>query len=155
GPRQGFETAALVAVELHEDQVPDLQPAVAVAGADAADLGIAAELLAPVVHDLAARPAGAGVAHGPEVVLLPQADDAVGRDARALLPQTEGLVVVPVDGGPEAVPGQAELLRQEGPGEADGVALEVVAEREVAQHLEEGVVAGGLAHVLQVVVLAA
>jgi hypothetical protein len=33
--------------------------------------------------------------------------------------------------------------------------LEVVAEREVAQHLEEGVVPGGVADVLQVVVLAA
>ena len=35
------------------------------------------------------------------------------------------------------------------------VALEVVAEAEVAQHLEEGVVARGVADVLQVVVLAA
>ena len=37
----------------------------------------------------------------------------------------------------------------------DGVALEVVAEAEVAQHLEEGVVAAGEAHIFEVVVLAA
>ncbi len=44
---------------------------------------------------------------------------------------------------------------EEVPREADGVALEVIAEAEVAQHLEEGVVAGRVAHVLEVVVLAA
>ena len=41
------------------------------------------------------------------------------------------------------------------PGKGDGVALEVVAEAEVAQHLEEGVVAAGEADVFEVVVLAA
>ena len=41
------------------------------------------------------------------------------------------------------------------PGVGDGVALEVVAEGEVAEHLEEGVVAAGEADVFEVVVLAA
>ena len=41
------------------------------------------------------------------------------------------------------------------PGERDRVALEVVAEGEVAQHLEEGVVPLGVAHLLEIVVLAA
>ena len=46
-------------------------------------------------------------------------------------------------------------LGQQLPGERDRVGLEVVAEREVAQHLEERVVARGAADVLEVVVLAA
>jgi hypothetical protein len=33
--------------------------------------------------------------------------------------------------------------------------LEIIAEAEVAEHLEEGVMARGVAHVLQIVVLAA
>ena len=41
------------------------------------------------------------------------------------------------------------------PGEHHRLFLEIVAEAEVAQHLEEGVVARGAAHVFQVVVLAA
>ena len=41
------------------------------------------------------------------------------------------------------------------PGVGDGFALEVVAEAEVAEHLEEGVVAAGEADVFEVVVLAA
>ena len=61
------------------------------------------------------------------------------------------------DGDVEAVFGDAEPLGagDQFPGEGDGVALEVVAEAEVAQHLEEGVVAAGEADVFKVVVLAA
>ena len=47
------------------------------------------------------------------------------------------------------------LAGHEVPGEADRVALEVVAEAEVAEHLEERVVPRGVADVLEVVVLAA
>jgi hypothetical protein len=60
-----------------------------------------------------------------------------------------------VDRGPELVLRQAVVDREELPRELDRVALEVVAEAEVAQHLEERVVARGIAHVLEVVVLAA
>ena len=61
------------------------------------------------------------------------------------------------DGDVEAVFGDAEPLGagDQLPGEGDGVALEVVAEAEVAQHLEEGVVAAGEADVFKIVVLAA
>ena len=48
-----------------------------------------------------------------------------------------------------------ERAGEELPGEADRLALEVVAEAEVAEHLEERVVARGVADVLEVVVLAA
>jgi hypothetical protein len=51
--------------------------------------------------------------------------------------------------------GRPSVFGQELPGEADRLALEVVAEAEVAEHLEEGVMPGGVADVLQVVVLAA
>jgi len=57
-----------------------------------------------------------------------------------------------VDGDPEPLPRHAEVLREELPGEADRVALEVVAEGEVPEHLEEGVVPRGEAHLLEIVV---
>ena len=72
-----------------------------------------------------------------------------------LLPQARRLVVVGVDREPQALDRQPVHRRHQVPGEADGVGLEVVAEREVAQHLEEGVMAGGVADVVEVVVLAA
>ena len=37
----------------------------------------------------------------------------------------------------------------------DRLALEIIAEAEIAEHLEEGVMPGGIADILQVVVLAA
>ncbi len=50
---------------------------------------------------------------------------------------------------------EAVVLGGQVPGERDRLFLEIIAEGEVAQHLEEGVVAGGVADVIQVVVLAA
>ena len=51
--------------------------------------------------------------------------------------------------------GMPERSGDEIPGEMDRLALEVVAEAEVAEHLEKRVVPGGVADVLQIVVLAA
>ncbi len=140
-------------LELHEDVVPDLDEAVAVL---VRRTGRAAEdVVAVVVEDLGAGAAGAAVAHGPEVVVGGDADDLLVREARHLLPDVEGLIVGVVDGDQQACGVQAELLGQQAPGALDGVVLEVVAEREIAQHFKEGVVTRGVADVVQVVVLAA
>ena len=81
------------------------------------------------------------------ILLVGQAGD--------LLPQIEGLVVVDIDGDQQPVVRQAEFLGDQVPGELDRALLEIVAEREVAEHLEEGVVARGVADIVEVVVLAA
>ncbi len=140
--------AALV---LHEDQVPELDVALVVDGRAALD----AELGAAVVVDLRARTARAGHAHGPEVRPHPQALDALGGDADLVAPDGLGLVVVEVDRDPqllrvEAVAALLDGLRQDLPGEGDGPLLEVVPEGEVAAHLEEGAVPGGLADLFDV-----
>ena len=59
----------------------------------------------------------------------------------------------PVTQKPVAV--QPELLGDQVPGKLDGLFLEIVAEREIAEHLEEGVMARGVADIFEVVVLAA
>ena len=158
---QRIQHAFVVAVELHEHEVPDLDVAVALrirrTGRAAFDFG------AVVVEDFAARAAGTGVGHLPEVValvracpgLVADADAAVGRHADLFRPDVVGFVVLVIDGRPEPVGRQLVDLRQELPRVADRVALEVVAEAEIAQHLEERVVARGVADVLQIVVLAA
>ena len=83
-------------------------------------------------------------------MLLAVAHDALGGHAN-LAPEVEGLVVVQVDGGPEAVRGHGEpvLGGHQLPGPGDGLRLEVIADAEVAQHLEEGEVAG-VAHRIDV-----
>ncbi len=143
-----------IAVELHEHQVPDLQEPVAVAAHGA--LGPPAAVgCAAVDDDLGAGPAGAGVAHGPEVVLLSEAHDAVVRQTHRAAPQLVGLLVVEIDRRIELVRRQPVAVGEQVPGQDDGALLEVIPEGEVPQHLEEGVVARGVSDVLQVVVLAA
>src|SRR5215467_8386722 len=158
GLGQGGLLPRSVPIELHEDEIPDLQPAITVAGGtETRPAGLllrADDVIALVEMHLGAGATGTGVAHGPEVVLLPQAEDAVVAQAGDLLPEGEGVVVVGEDGGLEAVLGEAEVAGEELPAELDGVFLEVIAEGEIAQHLEEGVVPGGPAHVLEIVVLA-
>jgi len=105
--------------------------------------------------DLGARTAGPVVAHGPEVVLFAEAQDAVVTEAGDLLPQRERVVVVGEHRGHQPPAVEPEIPGQKLPGIGDGVGLEVVPEREVAQHLEERVVPGGPPDVLEVVVLAA
>ena len=77
------------------------------------------------------------------------------RQAGDLLPQVDGLVVLGIDGDQQLVRRQAEFLGDQVPGQLDRLFLEIVAEGEIAEHLEEGVVARGIADILQIVVLAA
>ena len=153
GPRQRRHAPVGRALVLHEDQVPDLDEAVALlvgrSGWPAGNLGPV------VVEDLAAGPARAGVAHRPEVRLLAQARELSRADADVLQPDVRRLVVIRVYRAPQARRIQTQGEDQEVPGEMDRFALEVVAEGEVAEHLEEGVVPGGVADVLEIVVLAA
>ena len=73
-----FIVAVAVVIELREDDVPDLNIAVAVAADRTAGLA-AAVLLAAVVVNFRARAARAG-AMLPEVILLAEAEDAVFGD---------------------------------------------------------------------------
>ena len=108
-----------------------------------------------VVEDFGARAARPGVPHAPEIVGGGDADDAVIAQPGDAFPQRRRLVVLGIDGDQQLLLRQGEVPRQQGPGMLDRQRLEVIAEREIAQHLEEGVVAGGVADIVQVVVLAA
>ena len=138
---------------LHEDQVPDLDEPVPVlvrAARRAAGDGVPV-----VVEDFRARPARPGVAHAPEVVRCADADDAAVRQPGDLAPQACRLLVFGIHRDQQLVGRDAEVARQQGPGMLNGERLEVVAKTEVAQHLEECVVPGGVADIVEVVVLAA
>src|SRR5262249_39732635 len=152
-PRQVDARAAGQLLELHEYQIPDLDEAVAFGIRRA---GRAAGNVRPVVvEDFRARTAGPEIAHLPEIVGAGDADDLAVGQPGDLLPQIERDVVIDIDSDHQAVGRQAELLGDQIPGELDGAILEIVAKGEVAEHLEEGVVARGVAHVVEVVVFAA
>src|SRR4029079_2780997 len=163
GPRrQGGQRAVRLPVELHEHVVPHFDVAIAaavdaearLAGARAwARYWFAAEYV-----DLRAAPARPGIPHLPEVLGQPQLGDARGRHEP--LPDLERLVVAGdarlslEDRGKEPVRLEVPHRGQQLPRERDRLALEVVAEREVAEHLEERVMAQRRPDVVEIVVLA-
>ena len=140
-------------LKLHEHEVPDLDEAVAVGIGRARRT--ARNLVAVIEEDFRARTAGSRVAHLPEVVARRDADDLAVGEARDLLPDRVGFIVGVIDRDEQALLVEAELLRQQIPGKLDRAILEVVAEREVAEHLEERVMARRVADVVEIVVLAA
>ena len=119
--------------ELHEDEVPDLQVAILFGGgAGVGSVG------AQVVVDLGAGTAGPVEAGEPVVALiLAVAIDAILGHAD-LAPVRVRIVVVEEDGRDEPLLGHAHDLGDELPGPGLGLGLEVVAQGEVAHHLEEG-----------------
>src|SRR6185437_11451369 len=104
--------------------------------------------------NLAARSARTRIRHLPEVVRFAQPVDARIREACDLAPQRARLVVFLIDADAQVTLVEPQLFGDELPRESDRIALEVVTEREVAEHLEEGVVARGVADLFEVVVLA-
>ena len=145
--------AVLELLVLHEDEVPDLDEAVAVflGGTGRA----APDPVAVIEEDLGAGAAGAGRAHAPEIVVGRDADDAVVGKARDLLPDLRRLVIGVIDSDQQLVLRDAEIPGQQLPCEGDGVGLEVIAEAEIPQHLEEGMMARRIADIVQIVMLAA
>ena len=147
-----MHNSSRVAVELHEYQVPDLHVAVAVLLRAA---GRAAGHVRPVIIKyLAARSAGSGIAHGPEIVFLSATAEPVLIDSDLFQPGGLGIGIIMENGDPELLLRDGQLPGKELPGIMDGLFLEVVSEAEIAQHLEKSVVAGGVSHVFQVVVFA-
>ena len=107
--RQRMPLAVARLLELHEDEVPDLDEAVAVlvgaAGRAAGNVG------AVVVEDLRARAARAGIAHRPEIVGGRDADDLVLGQPGDLRPQPRRVVVLGIDGDEQPVLRRARTPR--------------------------------------------
>src|SRR5919109_1088334 len=141
--RQGRDRAVGGELVLPEDEVPELE--VALAAVARAALGApAADAFAAVVEKLGVGAARPGPADRPEVVGAPEADDPLGRHADLLPEAHRGLVLAEAElrvarenGDPEAVGVDLHVLEDELPRELDRAVLEVLAEREVAEHLEE------------------
>src|SRR6478736_3774163 len=91
GTRQRHPLFLRHLLELHEDQVPEFEEAVAILLRAARRS--APDILTAVDEDLRARTAWTGIAHCPEIVRGRNADDAVVREACDLLPETKRLIV--------------------------------------------------------------
>jgi hypothetical protein len=131
-------------LELHEHEVPELQEAIA-AGARGGTARLAAPVfLTPVPVDLRVGAARSRAADGPEVLGARERDDALAGHADRLPLGDRNLVrpeledrVAGVHGHPDPVPVELQPLLDELRRQLDRTLLEVLAEREVAEHLEE------------------
>ena len=143
--RQRRQRSVGVLLVLHEDEVPELEEAVAARAGRRARRVAAAVLRAPVPVDLRVRPARPRPADRPEVLRAGERDDPLGRHPDRLPLLDRDLVraeledrVAGVHGRPDPVPVQLQPVLDEVGGVLDRARLEVLPEREVAEHLEEG-----------------
>ena len=162
GLGQRVHIALLVAVELHKHAVPNLNPAVAVFFGAARNA--APDFFAVVVENLGAGAAGASVAHLPEVIrsvaaafVVADADDTLGRNAYVVVPNVVGFVVFGIHSYQQFFFGNVQPFGagEKFPRERNHFFFEIIAKREIAHHFKEGVVAGGIAHIFQIIVFAA
>src|SRR6266566_6535986 len=173
GLRKRHQRSIGLSIELHEDEIPELEEPSRLCSLDERILGeLLAHDLGPLAlgagwegkilgdvrevdEDLGARTTRSRVCHLPEVVVRAESVDARIWETGDLAPKGARLVVFFVDRNPDVLAIELQLLRDELPGEANRVALEVVAEGKIAEHLEERVMPGGMADLLEVVVLPA
>ena len=169
---QRHHRSILLTVELHEHEVPDLQETT---GFGAFDEGVERVVrdvrvrpltvrvfgkrpvgghVREIDIDLSARTTRTGVGHLPEVVLRAEPVNPVVGHVGHIFPQLTRLVVLMEDGDAQMLTRNLQVLGDELPGEADRITLEVVTEREVTEHLEEGVMARRVPDLFEVVVLA-
>ena len=103
-------------------------------------VGVGVDVLALVVEELGQGPQAPVSRRVPEVVLFAETMDPLLGDADFLVPDIVGFVVIAVYGDVDGL-GLKPRTGGEFPAPLDGLALEVVAEGEIAQHFEEGEVA--------------
>ena len=147
-------------VKLHEHVVPDFNVTIAILlGATGR---AARHFWTMVVENFGARTARAGVGHHPEIVghvasafVVTNAHHALGWQANLFGPDVVGFVVFNIDRCPEFFGGQFVNLCEQFKSPFQTIAFEIVAKTPIAQHFKKGVVARGVTHVFQIVVLAA
>ena len=153
--------AIFIAIELHENQIPNLDIAVAILLRRARRA--ARHAGAVIVEKLGTRATRAGIAHSPEVIrlilartrLIANARQALRRHTDFVQPNVGCFVVLVIHRDPQFFCGNFHLNREEFPRVLNRVALEIIAETEIAQHLEKSMMARGITDVFQIVMLAA
>ncbi len=144
--------AVLELLVLHENDVPDLDEPIPIL--IRAARRAAPDVVSVIIENLGARPARSGWPHLPKVVGRVDPDDPVVRHAN-LAPDLMSLVIGVINRCQQTVLVDSKVLGDQLPGKGDRLGLEVIAKREIAEHLEERVVTCGVTHVVEIVVLAA
>src|SRR4029077_12327082 len=125
---------------LHEYEIPDFDEAIALRLRTTRRS--APDMIAVIVEDFRTRTARPGIAPRPEIVAAGDPQDFLFGQAGNLPPQRQSLVVVDIDGDEQTLSRYAVFLGNEPPGKLDRALLEIIADREITENFEEGVMAG-------------
>ena len=123
-----------VVFKLGENKVPEFGISVAVT-AGAAIRRAAAVFFTAVKVDFRTRAAGACTVF-PEVIFFSESYNPFGRNTDFFCPNVKSLVIILIDGDPELVHGHFHNLSAKLPCPRGCLMLEVIAEREVAEHFK-------------------
>src|SRR5436309_14769886 len=98
-----------IPVELHENQIPDLDVPAALAWKRAVCVTPLACFRAEVIMDFRARTAGSGITHLPEVVLLIEPHDTISRKQDVFGPNIGCFVIFAKNGHPAPIDWKLEF----------------------------------------------
>ena len=133
--RQLLQGAVFLAVILGKNAVPVLQEAIAIT-AGGAIRATATEFRTLVIVELRARPTGTGGSSAPKVIIFAQLGDMAFWHSQGL-PDLDGLIVIFEHSEIEPLQRKPQHVHREIQGPLTHLVLEVLAEGEIAQHLEE------------------
>ena len=160
--RQGFQRTVCLAVELHEDNVPNLNHLRMIFVYQFASRHFGTLFGTTAVHvNLRTRTTRTGVAHFPEVIVLVAIQNMVsgqmfGPDRSRFIVTRQAFFGRTLENRGIQVSGiDLEYIYDIFPSEVNGLRLEIIAERPVAKHFKHGVMIGIVAYFLQVIVLSA
>ena len=97
---KGGHGTGLIPFKLHEHQIPQFKVAIALTSHSAIGI-ITSKGLSPVNVDLTTGTAGAGIPHGPEIILCSQTDNTIFGDTNVVPPQVIGFIIVQINRDPE------------------------------------------------------
>ena len=112
-------------------------------------------MIAMIIKDFGARPARAGWPHTPEIIICRNADDPVVGQASRFFPNLGRFVVIMVNGDAQPVFVDAKLFGDQFPGKRNCIGFEIIAKAKVSEHLEKCMVARGVSHIIQIIMLTA
>ena len=108
-----------------------------------------------IIKNLATRATGPCIAHRPEIISGRDPDNAIFRQSGNFAPKIKGSIVVMEDGDGQSRGIKIPFLGNQAPSQFDRPVLEIITEREIAEHFEKSVMARRVADIIEIIMLAA
>ena len=98
------------------------------------------------------RATRASVAHGPEIVIVPQTCDTFGIEANVVHPDIFSFIITGMHCDPEPFFRQLDDFCQKLPSKFNRLFFEIIAKTKITKHFKKSVVSRGITHVIEIIV---